>query len=69
MATFQSPNVANPRRAHIFELVAQLVFIALTLVTALIPDIDVKPDTSEATVIVWIVWSWAYLMHVGVKFT
>ncbi|GMK54603.1 hypothetical protein CspeluHIS016_0111890 [Cutaneotrichosporon spelunceum] len=54
----------TPARAHLFELVSHLVFIALTLVTALIPDVDVGGDTSESTRIVWIVWSWAFLMHI-----
>ncbi|BEI89258.1 uncharacterized protein CcaverHIS019_0206200 [Cutaneotrichosporon cavernicola] len=54
----------TPARAHVFELASHLVFIALTLVTALVPDIDVGGDTSEATTIVWIVWSWAFLMHI-----
>jgi hypothetical protein len=57
------PPPSDASRAHVFELASQLVFIALTLVTALVPDIDVGGDTSEATTIVWIVWSWAYLMH------
>ncbi|KAL1410057.1 hypothetical protein Q8F55_004059 [Vanrija albida] len=52
-------NAVTPARAHVLELVASLVFVALTLVTALVPDVDVRPDTSGPTTIVWSVWAWA----------
>jgi hypothetical protein len=47
------------------ELIADLVFVALTFVTALVPDNIIGPDSSLATTIVWIVWSWCSLMHVS----
>jgi hypothetical protein len=54
-------------RSHVLELVASLVFVALTFVTALVPDNIVGPDKSGPTTIVWIVWSWCSLFGVSVR--